>query len=162
MRDESLCGCSCHAVTPERYISLCLAVFLINSKWNCKQMKQFYTKCILRESPAEETSSRGHACDCAAQRHINHNLCLRKVVAMDQNCPSKCVFWFWMRWWWAYDVFHIWHRASDAALCDQVYSCALGVHFYQAFKGWVSVWMDPFCEVSRDISIGGLCDSNKV
>lgn len=50
MRDESLCGCSCHAVTRGQYIRLCLPVFLINSKWNCKQMKQFYTKCILSES----------------------------------------------------------------------------------------------------------------
>lgn len=67
MRDESLCGCSCHAVTQGQYIRLCLPVFLINSKWNCKQMKQFYTKCILSESLlcySEKPSYHGHMHYC--------------------------------------------------------------------------------------------------
>lgn len=51
---------------------------------------------------------------------------------------------------------------SYATLHDQMFSRALSVYFCPAFKVWVSVLRDPFCEVSIDISIGGLCDSNKV
>lgn len=40
------------AVTPGRCISLRLPVFLINSKWNCKQMEQFsHQTCHVSDSP---------------------------------------------------------------------------------------------------------------
>lgn len=43
------------AVTPGPYISLRLPVFLINSKWNCKQMKQFSHQNVPRVSLSART-----------------------------------------------------------------------------------------------------------
>lgn len=134
MRDESLCGCSCHAVTPGRYISLCLPAFLINSKWNCKQMKQFYTKCTPYESRWRKPAPVDTCVSKKTYTYKNHNLPSRNVVLIDQIHASKYVVLVRRRWQGIYDL-----RLSYTARHDRVFSCALIVPFLQAFKGWVSV-----------------------
>lgn len=51
--------------------------------------------------------------------------------------------------------------SADPVLLLFTIRCSV-VQFCRAFKGWVTVLRDLFCEVGIDISIGGLCDSNKV